>query len=289
MCGIIHAKPHAMSDATRPRSRPPLARRGFTMVELLVVISIIALLIALLLPALKEARNTARSVTCQTQLRQMGLAMHSYATDNKESVVYDTRLTSWKIQRHQFVPTTPGRLSEYLGGKKVYFDKRPNVAPNREDKPMYCPAFEPLVDVRGNTPWLIDKKFTTNVNFTTVNIRSYRENDWFAAIPADHNWNDSGRDKNVPRLSEFRRPSMLILFAEGYGKDLFIEWRRLYFNPNHGDLAYAVRADGSVKGYTDEESVGGSGVLGNPNLRVNSSFPVDTWGTYLHPDYSKDF
>ncbi|BAM03500.1 type II secretion system protein [Phycisphaera mikurensis] len=60
-----------------PRSRT-LPRRGFTLLELLVVISVVALLIGILLPVLAAARTTARRVTCSGNLRQMGVAMESY-------------------------------------------------------------------------------------------------------------------------------------------------------------------------------------------------------------------
>jgi prepilin-type N-terminal cleavage/methylation domain-containing protein/prepilin-type processing-associated H-X9-DG protein len=59
---------------------------GFTLIELLVVVAIIAVLISILLPSLNSARDYAKTITCSSNLRQIGIAINSYALENRDSL-----------------------------------------------------------------------------------------------------------------------------------------------------------------------------------------------------------
>jgi len=70
--------PPCVAVSSRVRFRP-----GFSLIELLVVISVISLLIALLLPALQSARDAGQSVLCLSQLRQVGVGVATYVNQTE--------------------------------------------------------------------------------------------------------------------------------------------------------------------------------------------------------------
>ncbi|OXU15534.1 type II secretion system protein G [Sedimentisphaera salicampi] len=72
---------------------------AFTLIELLVVISIIALLMAILMPALSQARQMAKTLVCESNIRGLNVAWHTYASDNDSKIpganVYNPKEQEW--------------------------------------------------------------------------------------------------------------------------------------------------------------------------------------------------
>ena len=126
---------------------PGLARRAaFTLVELLVVITIIGILIALLLPAVQAAREAARRMQCANNLKQMGLALHNYhATHNVFPYGAGGTGTWWSwsalILPYLEAKTVHDRI-DFKFPYNAYDPANPSVAGNNEAMKNFIPAYQ---------------------------------------------------------------------------------------------------------------------------------------------------
>jgi len=140
---------------------------GFTLVELLVVIAIIGVLVALLLPAVQAAREAARRLQCQNNLRQVGLAVHNFA-DSKGFL--PTSGNSGAITLVNGTPadakTTPFQqagvlfqILPYLEQQNLYSSGNAAMIKGTPVKMYYCPSRRPPItrgDSNGNPLGLND-------------------------------------------------------------------------------------------------------------------------------------
>jgi prepilin-type N-terminal cleavage/methylation domain-containing protein/prepilin-type processing-associated H-X9-DG protein len=126
-------------------------RKGFTLVELLVVIGIIALLIAILMPALSRAREQTQRVSCLSNQRQLGMALMMYVNENKGSFPFAAvgALPEDWIYWHAGRDRHQAPLVKYHGGKFI-------------DKLYQCPS-DVVENRRTMTPGL-DFSYTVNWN-----------------------------------------------------------------------------------------------------------------------------
>ena len=89
-------------------------KKAFTLVELLVVISIISLLMAILLPALSKVREQANSLVCQTNLRSLTLAWRSYTEDNDEKLCSPDTFSNDPGAVWPYAPSTLFQLNHWI-------------------------------------------------------------------------------------------------------------------------------------------------------------------------------
>ena len=150
-------------------------RHGFTLVELLVVVAIIALLIAILLPALTKAQEAVRSVVCQSNLRQIGMWGMQYASEFNEFLPADGGWNTGNDKLYYWQMGTQGRF---------WFEKSPFYkSTKRSGTVLFCPQLTANI----GTNLIPSSEYSGSTYAINYHLGGTRDtvpvNTWFGATP----------------------------------------------------------------------------------------------------------
>jgi prepilin-type N-terminal cleavage/methylation domain-containing protein/prepilin-type processing-associated H-X9-DG protein len=228
--------------------------RGFTLVELLVVIALIAILAALLLPALARAKAKADCLTCLNNERQLALACAIYTSDFNERLPYNLGSSEigWTIQRNQFLNWTSSMMdwNDTPDNTNTVLLTEGGIGPytSRTARIYHCPDDHALSDIQAKLGW-------------SFRVRTYSLN---AMVGDAGYFSRTGSNVNNPsyrqffKTSQVPKPTEIFFFIEehpnsiqdGYflnqPDNLPLKWKRLPASYHNGaaNLSYA---DGHIE------------------------------------------
>jgi prepilin-type N-terminal cleavage/methylation domain-containing protein/prepilin-type processing-associated H-X9-DG protein len=235
-------------------STPASARRGFTLIELLVTVTIVALLAAFLLPALSFARERGRSLSCVSNLRQLGFALQLYAGDHDDELPFNMgadgirrtvasgRNLNWvnNVMTWELDPDNTNEVQAVRGGLGPYLDGATSI--------YRCPSDRALSRVQRDAGW------SHRVRSVSMNAMLGNAGEFLSGTV---NTNNPGYEQFF-RLSQIPNPEDIFAFVEehpdsindGYFINRFgtYEWMDLPAS-YHGRAGSFAFADGHAESH----------------------------------------
>ncbi len=178
--------------------------RGFTLVELLVVVAIIALLVSILLPALGQARKQAKKLVCSSNMRQIGIAINAYTIDSKNHLPPSSCRISDPDQYWLKV------LSDYIDGQLLF----------------HCPSDKANNFVDWDKP-LIKQK---DKRYSSFSVNALLD-------PVCYRYGHSANSYNL--VDKIRRPMSCIWISEAPNTEAFLLADHIHPESWEGSVDYA--------------------------------------------------
>ena len=201
--------------------------KGFTLLEMLVVISLIALLIALLLPALEGAREAARDAVCKSNLHQISIALGVYASDHEDA--YPPGIYANGTYHHDLKKKLDGILGPSPTQKRVWNPVwlcPSEIRQHPTDPPQFV-----VLRTTGLDP-LAYPSYTPNRQF------AWKHDDVTGVI-----W--EGHPDGPFKLFQLASPSRTVYWAEATHSSSWIDLFRFQWPPSASPRGFTGHADGS--------------------------------------------
>jgi prepilin-type N-terminal cleavage/methylation domain-containing protein/prepilin-type processing-associated H-X9-DG protein len=229
---------------------------GFTLLELLVSVSVITVLVATLLPAVLQSRAVARRTNCQSNLKQWALAAQLYADVHDGRLPYrgqGIRPTMHLVGRNDWFNALPPLMDESPYAELTNASRRPKTG---ESSIWICPEAEPLNPLPAQ-PFDPDTFFSYGMNM---------------ALSTPFN----GRPDNMRKVGPLQT---MVFMADGLGSHCSVIPHRDKYSPvarHVGDSVNIAFLDGRVEAFPGEEVGCGIGDPQRPDIRwmpPNSRWP----------------
>ena len=162
-------------------------RRAFTLVELLVVVAIIAILMAVLLPALASAKETARRAACLSNQHQIGVAIHTYASENGGMIPYGPKAPPF-ISPSDLYPSTGAvtSLISLVNGQPAALGLLLQSQLSQQPKVLFCPAPDQPTDANAELANVGVQQATCSYYYRHASITAMFDNPNVTGQAPDH-------------------------------------------------------------------------------------------------------